>query len=54
MHALSGDQIRSFIAYLRSLADYMLADLKRENTELHRDACVALVEAEEHRRGIAA
>lgn len=54
MHTLSADDIRSFVQYIRTVAEYMLGDLKRDNAAKNLDAYVVLVEAEEYRRGLSA
>jgi hypothetical protein len=52
MHAMTGPEIRAFVAYLQCAASYTLLDLLRDNMAWGRDAAVALIEVEAHRRGV--
>jgi hypothetical protein len=52
MHAMTGSEIRDFVAYLQGQATFGLADLLRDNRAWGRDAAVALIEYEAQRRGI--
>lgn len=51
-HALNGQQIREFAAFLRCQSSFSLLDLLRDNRDWGRDAAVALIEVEAHRRGV--
>jgi hypothetical protein len=51
-HSMSGQEIRDFLAFLRIQASFRLVDLLRDNLAWGRDAAVALIECEAHRRGV--
>jgi len=51
-HTMNGTEIRNFVAFLQVQSTFSLADLLRDNRAWGRDAAVAIIEIEVHRRGL--